>query len=91
MYLVFFLTHNSINNYRLSCKWCVSILPSTGAWYTHATRSHGIPHEEARNSLVVMVEAHAVLTLNEPSVAQLLGQVGMSDANTQNDIEKTNN
>ncbi|CAD0196354.1 unnamed protein product [Chrysodeixis includens] len=57
---------------RLSCKWCVSVLPSTGAWYTHATRAHGIPHEEARNSLVVMVEAHAVLTLNEPGVTQLL-------------------
>ncbi|KAJ8729631.1 hypothetical protein PYW08_001212 [Mythimna loreyi] len=57
---------------RLSCKWCVSVLPSTGAWYTHATRSHGVPHEEARNSLVVMVEAHAVLTLNEPNVTQLL-------------------
>ncbi|XP_049864963.1 zinc finger protein 131-like [Pectinophora gossypiella] len=64
---------------RLSCKWCVSVLPSTGAWYSHATRAHGVPHEEARNSLVVMVEAHAVLTLNEPSVAQLLGQVGMTD------------
>ncbi|XP_072936348.1 uncharacterized protein [Epargyreus clarus] len=61
----------------LSCKWCVLVLPSTGAWYSHATRTHGVPHEEARNSLVVMVEAHAVLTLNEPSVAQLLGQVGM--------------
>ncbi|CAG9121436.1 unnamed protein product [Plutella xylostella] len=64
---------------RLSCKWCVSVLPSTGAWYSHATRAHGVPHEEARNSLVVMVEAHAVLTLNEPSVAQLLGQVGITD------------
>lgn len=53
------------------------MLPSTGAWYAHATRVHGIPHEEARNSLVVMVEAHAVLTLNEPCVTQLLGQVGM--------------
>ncbi|XP_063375982.1 uncharacterized protein LOC134663519 isoform X2 [Cydia fagiglandana] len=71
---------------RLSCKWCVSILPSTGAWYSHATRAHGVPHEEARNSLVVMVEAHAVLTLNEPSVAQLLGQVGMGDGNA---VEKT--
>ncbi|XP_047987399.1 protein abrupt-like [Leguminivora glycinivorella] len=68
---------------RLSCKWCVSILSSTGAWYSHATRAHGVPHEEARNSLVVMVEAHAVLTLNEPSVAQLLGQVGMGDGNTE--------
>lgn len=57
---------------RLSCKWCISVLPSTGAWYTHATRTHGVPHEEARNSLVVMVEAHAVLTLNEPNVTQLL-------------------
>ncbi|KAL0848933.1 hypothetical protein ABMA28_013328 [Loxostege sticticalis] len=66
---------------RLSCKWCVSVLASTGAWYAHATRAHGVPHEEARNSLVVMVEAHAVLTLHEPSVAQLLGQVGMADAN----------
>ncbi|XP_045459264.1 zinc finger protein 131-like [Melitaea cinxia] len=66
---------------RLSCKWCVSVLPSTGAWYSHATRAHGVPHEEARNSLVVMVEAHAVLTLNEPSVAQLLTQVGMSESN----------
>ncbi|KAJ0181640.1 hypothetical protein K1T71_002362 [Dendrolimus kikuchii] len=64
---------------RLSCKWCVSVLPSTGAWYSHATRAHGVPHEEARNSLVVMVEAHAVLTLNEPSVTQLLGQVGMTE------------
>ncbi|XP_045779007.1 zinc finger protein 131-like [Maniola jurtina] len=72
---------------RLSCKWCVSVLPSTGAWYSHATRAHGVPHEEARNSLVVMVEAHAVLTLNEPSVAQLLGQVGISDGNT---AENTN-
>ncbi|XP_063529113.1 uncharacterized protein LOC134740532 [Cydia strobilella] len=71
---------------RLSCKWCVSVLPSTGAWYSHATRAHGVPHEEARNSLVVMVEAHAVLTLNEPSVAQLLGQVGMGDGNA---VEKT--
>lgn len=53
------------------------MLASTGAWYTHATRAHGVPHEEARNSLVVMVEAHAVLTLTEPSVTQLLGQVGM--------------
>ncbi|XP_013133537.1 PREDICTED: zinc finger protein 131-like [Papilio polytes] len=66
---------------RLSCKWCVSVLPSTGAWYSHATKTHGVPHEEARNSLVVMVEAHAVLTLNEPSVTQLLGQVGMTDSN----------
>nr|XP_049708280.1 protein tramtrack, beta isoform-like [Helicoverpa armigera] len=57
---------------RLSCKWCVSVLPSTGAWYTHATRAHGVAHEEARNSLVVMVEAHAVLTLAEPNVTQLL-------------------
>ncbi|CAB3231365.1 unnamed protein product [Arctia plantaginis] len=57
---------------RLSCKWCVSVLSSTGAWYSHATRAHGVPHEEARNSLVVMVEAHAVLTLNEPNVTQLL-------------------
>ncbi|XP_045511005.1 zinc finger and BTB domain-containing protein 8B-like [Colias croceus] len=73
---------------RLSCKWCVSVLPSTGAWYSHATKTHGVPHEEARNSLVVMVEAHAVLTLNEPSVAQLLGQVGM-DANGSVS-EKTN-
>ncbi|KAI5639669.1 BTB/POZ domain-containing protein [Phthorimaea operculella] len=72
---------------RLSCKWCVSVLPSTGAWYSHATRSHGVSHEEARNSLVVMVEAHAVLTLNEPSVAQLLGQVGMADSNVA--AEKT--
>ncbi|KAL4715116.1 hypothetical protein ACJJTC_012163 [Scirpophaga incertulas] len=70
---------------RLPCKWCVSILPSTGAWYSHATRTHGVPHEEARNSLVVMVEAHAVLTLNEPSVAQLLGQVGMTDSNATTD------
>ncbi|CAG9567455.1 unnamed protein product [Danaus chrysippus] len=69
---------------RLSCKWCVSILPSTGAWYSHATRSHGVPHEEARNSLVVMVEAHAVLTLNEPSVAQLLGQVGIDSGEKAN-------
>lgn len=68
-------------NFRLSCKWCVSVLPSTGAWYSHATKTHGVPHEEARNSLVVMVEAHAVLTLNEPSVTQLLGQVGMTDSN----------
>ncbi|XP_013200473.1 zinc finger protein 131 [Amyelois transitella] len=68
---------------RLSCKWCVSVLPSTGAWYAHATRAHGVPHEEARNSLVVMVEAHAVLTLNEPSVASLLGQVGMGDGVTE--------
>lgn len=59
----------------------MSVLPSTGAWYSHATRAHGVPHEEARNSLVVMVEAHAVLTLNEPSVAQLLDQVGMADGN----------
>ncbi|KAJ2944553.1 hypothetical protein O0L34_g3902 [Tuta absoluta] len=72
---------------RLSCKWCVSVLPSTGAWYSHATRAHGVSHEEARNSLVVMVEAHAVLTLNEPSVAQLLGQVGMADSNAA--AEKT--
>lgn len=72
MYLI-----KKITLFRLSCKWCVSILPSTGAWYTHATRTHGVPHEEARNSLVVMVEAHAVLTSNEPSVTQLLGQVGM--------------
>lgn len=57
---------------RLSCKWCVSVMSSTGAWYNHATRMHGVPHEEARNSLVVMVEAHAVLTLNEPNVTQLL-------------------
>ncbi|GBP33661.1 Longitudinals lacking protein-like [Eumeta japonica] len=64
---------------RLSCKWCASILSSTGAWYGHATRAHGVPHEDARNSLVVMVEAHAVLTLNEPSVAQLLGQVDMNE------------
>ncbi|XP_028163627.1 zinc finger protein 131-like [Ostrinia furnacalis] len=64
---------------RLSCKWCVAVLPSTGAWYAHATRAHGVAHEEARNSLVVMVEAHAVLTLHEPSVAQLLGQVGMNE------------
>lgn len=76
---------------RLSCKWCVSVLPSTGAWYSHATRAHGVPHEEARNSLVVMVEAHAVLTLNEPSVTQLLGQVGMADANANaNAAEKGN-
>ncbi|CAF4870950.1 unnamed protein product [Pieris macdunnoughi] len=67
---------------RLSCKWCVSVLPTTGAWYSHATKTHGVPHEEARNSLVVMVEAHAVLTLNEPSVAQLLGQVGMDPNGT---------
>lgn len=67
---------------RLSCKWCVCILPSTGAWYSHATRAHGVPHEEARNSLVVMVEAHAVLTSNEPSVTQLLGQVGMDGNGT---------
>ncbi|XP_026757294.1 uncharacterized protein LOC113516980 [Galleria mellonella] len=72
---------------RLSCKWCVSVLASTGAWYTHATRAHGVPHEEARNSLVVMVEAHAVLTLNEPSVAQLLGQVGMAEGTN---TEKSN-
>ncbi|XP_037297761.1 longitudinals lacking protein, isoforms H/M/V-like [Manduca sexta] len=68
---------------RLSCKWCVSVLPSTGAWYSHATRTHGVPHEEARNSLVVMVEAHAVLTLNEPSVTQLLGQVSMDGSVTE--------
>ncbi|XP_047545345.1 zinc finger protein 131-like [Vanessa atalanta] len=74
---------------RLSCKWCVSVLPSTGAWYSHATRAHGVPHEEARNSLVVMVEAHAVLTLNEPSVAQLLGQVGISDNNGSSVNDKT--
>ncbi|XP_073941421.1 uncharacterized protein [Choristoneura fumiferana] len=74
---------------RLSCKWCVSILPSTGAWYSHATRAHGVPHEEARNSLVVMVEAHAVLTLNEPSVAQLLGQVGMGESNAATVSEKS--
>ncbi|XP_059059326.1 protein tramtrack, beta isoform-like [Achroia grisella] len=73
---------------RLSCKWCVSVLASTGAWYSHATRVHGVPHEEARNSLVVMVEAHAVLTLNEPSVAQLLGQVGMVEGT--NITEKSN-
>ncbi|CAH2988528.1 unnamed protein product [Chilo suppressalis] len=75
---------------RLSCKWCVTVLPSTGAWYSHATRAHGVPHEEARNSLVVMVEAHAVLTLNEPSVAQLLGQVGMTDGNNTNAEKKEN-
>lgn len=77
------MSHN-IYHSRLSCKWCVSILPSTGAWYSHATRSHGVPHEEARNSLVVMVEAHAVLTLNEPSVAQLLGQVGIDSGEKAN-------
>lgn len=77
MYLI-----KEITNFRLSCKWCVSILPSTGAWYSHATRTHGVPHEEARNSLVVMVEAHAVLTSNEPSVTQLLGQVGMDGNGT---------
>ncbi|VVC97306.1 unnamed protein product [Leptidea sinapis] len=66
----------------LSCKWCVTVLSSTGAWYSHATKTHGVPHEEARNSLVVMVEAHAVLTLNEPSVAQLLGQVGIDASGT---------
>lgn len=75
---------------RLSCKWCVSVLASTGAWYAHATRAHGVPHEEARNSLVVMVEAHAVLTLNEPSVAQLLGQVGITDSNGTNCGDKKN-
>ncbi|CAK1603447.1 unnamed protein product [Parnassius mnemosyne] len=75
---------------RLSCKWCVSVLPSTGAWYSHATRTHGVAHEEARNSLVVMVEAHAVLTLNEPSVTQLLGQVGISDTNNGSINEKIN-
>ncbi|XP_050685455.1 zinc finger protein 131-like [Leptidea sinapis] len=69
-------------NTRLSCKWCVTVLSSTGAWYSHATKTHGVPHEEARNSLVVMVEAHAVLTLNEPSVAQLLGQVGIDASGT---------
>ncbi|XP_028035837.1 longitudinals lacking protein, isoforms H/M/V-like [Bombyx mandarina] len=67
---------------KLSCKWCVSVLASTGAWYSHATRAHGVPHEEARNSLVVMVEAHAVLTMNEPSVTQLLGQVSMDGSVT---------
>ncbi|XP_013181059.1 PREDICTED: longitudinals lacking protein, isoforms H/M/V-like [Papilio xuthus] len=75
---------------RLSCKWCISVLPSTGAWYSHATKTHGVPHEEARNSLVVMVEAHAVLTLNEPSVTQLLGQVGITDSNGSVANEKTN-
>ncbi|XP_068620976.1 protein bric-a-brac 1-like isoform X2 [Battus philenor] len=75
---------------RLSCKWCISVLSSTGAWYSHATRAHGVPHEEARNSLVVMVEAHAVLTLNEPSVTQLLGQVGISDTNGSSINEKIN-
>ncbi|XP_053602046.1 protein tramtrack, beta isoform-like [Plodia interpunctella] len=68
---------------RLSCKWCVSVLPSTGAWYAHATRAHGVPHDDARNSLVVMVEAHAVLTLSEPSVAQLLGQAGLADGGAE--------
>ncbi|KAH9635050.1 hypothetical protein HF086_004404 [Spodoptera exigua] len=58
----------NLNLVSTDCK----VLPSTGAWYTHATRTHGVPHEEARNSLVVMVEAHAVLTLNEPNVTQLL-------------------
>ncbi|CAH2233551.1 jg13185 [Pararge aegeria aegeria] len=43
---------------RLSCKWCVSILPSTGAWYSHATRAHGVPHEEARNSLVGCIQPY---------------------------------
>lgn len=75
---------------KLSCKWCVSVLSSTSSWYSHATRTHSIPHEDARNSLVVMVEAHAVLTLNEPSVAQLLGQVGITDA-SGNDCEKNTN
>jgi hypothetical protein len=64
------------------------VLPSTGAWYGHATRTHGVPHEEARNSLVVMVEAHAVLTLNEPSVEVLLGQVGITDGNGANAPDK---
>lgn len=60
---------------KLPCKWCFTMHSSQAAWYTHTTKEHGVSHEDARNSLVVMVEAHAVLTLTEPNLPQILCQV----------------
>lgn len=53
-------------NFRLSCKWCLIALDSETAWFEHVVNNHGISYSQARDSLIIMVEAHTVLSCSSP-------------------------
>ncbi|PSN57001.1 hypothetical protein C0J52_04232 [Blattella germanica] len=52
---------------RLSCKWCLKILPSHSDWEQHVMSEHNLSAGDAHNGLLILEEAHMVLQIPNPT------------------------
>nr|CAD7461105.1 unnamed protein product [Timema tahoe] len=52
---------------RLSCKWCLQVLPSHGDWEKHVVAEHSLSNEDAHHGLLILEEAHMVLQIPNPT------------------------
>lgn len=58
------------------------LLGSQAEWFEHAVSMHGLTKTEARDSLIVMVEAHSVLTSLSPTPSALIDQLEIEKFDT---------
>lgn len=69
-------------SFRPVCKLCMLTCASQASWFEHVVRKHEVARVEARKCLVVLMEAHAVLTTTNPSPptpSQLLADIPVDD------------
>ncbi|XP_069698035.1 protein bric-a-brac 1-like isoform X2 [Periplaneta americana] len=52
---------------RLSCKWCLQVLPSHSDWEQHVMSEHNLSPGDAHNGLLILEEAHMVLQIPNPT------------------------
>ncbi|GFG39924.1 hypothetical protein Cfor_08981, partial [Coptotermes formosanus] len=72
---------------RLSCKWCLQVLPSHSDWEQHVTSEHNLSPGDAHNGLLILEEAHMVLQIPNPT--RLDTFVSMIKKSSINDAEKS--
>ncbi|PNF26406.1 hypothetical protein B7P43_G17125 [Cryptotermes secundus] len=72
---------------RLSCKWCLRVLPSHSDWEQHVMSEHNLSPGDAHNGLLILEEAHMVLQIPNPT--RLDTFVSMIKKSSNNDAEKS--
>lgn len=72
---------------RLSCKWCLQVLPSHNDWEQHVMSEHNLSPGDAHNGLLILEEAHMVLQIPNPT--RLDTFVSMIKKSSNNDADKS--
>ncbi|XP_067001789.1 protein bric-a-brac 2 isoform X2 [Anabrus simplex] len=72
---------------RLSCKWCLQVLPSHSDWEQHVMAEHNLSPGDAHNGLLILEEAHMVLQIPNPT--RLDTFVSMIKKSGSNDTDKS--